>query len=110
MSLTITQVLIDKGYTLLTTFLETKQINDINRESIEDVMAAAIVVTLELLPQTTRHAYLVDLTMSMLRKLVESQVSDLQERKLLLNFLDAHILTMLPVVSCWPFSCASCRK
>lgn len=111
MPIKVTQALIDQAYDMLKNLLKTKNITSITRDTLESVIASAIVVTLELLTAKTQHIYLVELATMIVRKLIDDSDLTAPEHRVMLHMLlEATILVMLPKINCfWPTSCA-CSK
>ena len=111
MPLKVTQTLIDQAYDMLKSVLKTKNITAISRDTMESVIASAIMVTMELLSSKTPHTYLVELSTMIVRKLIDDpDLTPPEDRAMLHILLEGTILVMLPKVNClWPTAC-TCSK
>jgi len=106
MPIKITQALIDHAYDMLKTLIKTKQIQTLTAASFEIILSGAIYIARELLNPKTRHAYFIELTTTIVRKVIDdTEITSPELRPAFHTMLEANILTMLPKPSWWPASC-----
>ncbi len=108
MSLKITQSLIDQAYEMLKSILKHRNINAITTQTLENVIGAAISVSIELLNAKTKHVYLIELATIIVRKLVDDpDITSPEVRSILHVLLESNILVLFPKVSCKSCTCFS---